>query len=146
MDIVIRAAVAYLFIVVLMRVVGRRELSSLAPTDIVLLVVLGDLIQSGVTQSDMSITGMILAASTFGIMATVTSMLVYHSRRAAKIIEGQPLILVDNGKPVGSNLRSQRITIDDVMEEARAQQIERLEEIKWAVLETSGTISFIKTS
>jgi uncharacterized membrane protein YcaP (DUF421 family) len=144
MDIVLRAAAAYVFIIFLMRVIGRRELSSLAPTDIVLLVVLGDLIQSGVTQSDMSVTGIVLASSTFGVLALGSSWLVYHSKRASKIIEGQPLVLVEKGYPIEANMRSQRITIGDLMEEARGQQIEHLGEIKWAVLETSGTISFIK--
>jgi uncharacterized membrane protein YcaP (DUF421 family) len=144
MDIVLRATVAYVFIVFLMRVIGRRELSSFGPTDIVLLVVLGDLIQNGVTQSDMSITGMILAVSTFGLLAVAASWLTYRSRRASKILEGQPLILVEHGTPIEQNMRRQRIALDDVLEEARGQQIERLSEIKWAVLETSGTISFIK--
>lgn len=143
MDIVVRAAVAYVFIVFLMRVIGRRELSSLAPTDLVLLVVLGDLIQSGVTQSDTSVTGVLLAVSTFGVLGGGSSWLVFRSRRAARIIEGQPLILVENGKVIEVNMRSQRISLDDLLEAARAQQIGRVSEIKWAVLETSGTISFI---
>lgn len=143
MDIVVRAAVAYVFIVFLMRVIGRRELSSLAPTDLVLLVVLGDLIQSGVTQSDTSVTGVLLAVSTFGVLGGGSSWLVFRSRRAARIIEGQPLILVENGKVIEVNMRSQRISLDDLLEAARAQQIGRMSEIKWAVLETSGTISFI---
>jgi len=143
MDIVLRAAVAYVFIVFLMRVIGRRELSSLAPTDLVLLVVLGDLIQSAVTQSDTSVTGAVLAVSTFGVLGGGSSWLVFRSRRAARIIEGQPLILVENGKVIEANMRSQRISIDDLLEAARAQQIGRVSEIKWAVLETSGTISII---
>ena len=144
MDIVIRAAVAYIFILFLMRVVGRRELSSMEPSDIVLLVVMGDLIQNGVTQSDYSLTGVVLATSTFGLLAVTTSYLVFKSRTAKSIIEGEPLILVENGKPIESNLKSERLTVDDVMEEARGQQIEALEEIKWAVLESSGTMSFIR--
>jgi len=143
MDIVLRAAVAYVFIVFLIRVIGRRELSSLAPTDLVLLVVLGDLIQSAVTQSDTSVTGAVLAVSTFGVLGGGSSWLVFRSRRAARIIEGQPLILVENGKVIEANMRSQRISIDDLLEAARAQQIGRVSEIKWAVLETSGTISII---
>jgi uncharacterized membrane protein YcaP (DUF421 family) len=144
MDIVLRAAFAYVFIIVLMRLLGRRELSSLAPTDLVLLIVVGDLIQNGVTQSDMSVTGMVLAVATIGMLSLASSQLIFRSRRARKIIEGQPLIIVQDGKPIGPSLRSERLTLDDVMEEARIQQIERLDEIKWAVLETSGEISFIK--
>jgi uncharacterized membrane protein YcaP (DUF421 family) len=144
MDIVLRALVAYVFIITLLRVTGRRELSSMAPTDLVLLVVMGDLIQNGVTQSDMSVTGVVIAVTTFALLSVASSYLVYKSKRAQKIIEGAPLIVVEEGKLVEANLRSERMTLDDVMEEARAQQIESIDEIKWAVLESNGTLSFIK--
>jgi uncharacterized membrane protein YcaP (DUF421 family) len=144
MDIVLRAAVAYLFILLLLRAVGRRELSSMEPSDLLLLVVMGDLIQNGVTQSDYSMTGVILATSTFGLLAVATSYVVFKSRRAQSIIEGEPLILVENGKPIERNMRSERMTLDEVMQEARGQQIESLAEIKWAVLESTGKLTFIK--
>jgi uncharacterized membrane protein YcaP (DUF421 family) len=145
MDIVLRAIVAYVFIIALLRVTGRRELSSMGPTDLVLLVVIGDLIQNGVTQSDMSVTGMTIAVTTFALLSVGSSYLAYKSRRARKIIEGTPLIVVQDGELVKANLRSERMTLDDVMEAARAQQIESLDGIKWAVLESNGTLSFIKS-
>jgi uncharacterized membrane protein YcaP (DUF421 family) len=144
MDIVLRAIVAYVFIIVLLRVTGRRELSSMGPTDLVLLVVLGDLIQNGVTQMDMSVTGVTIAITTFTLLSVASSYLVFKSRRAQQIIEGTPLIVVQDGTPIEANLRSERMTVGDVMEAARAQQIERLDQIKWAVLEANGTVSFIK--
>ena len=144
MDIVVRAAVAYVFILFLMRVVGRRELSSMEPSDIVLLVVMGDLIQNGVTQSDYSVTGIALATSTFGLLSVATSYVVFKSRRARSVIEGEPLIVVQEGKPIEKNMRGNRITVDDVAEEARGQGIDSLDKVKWAVLETSGKITFIE--
>jgi uncharacterized membrane protein YcaP (DUF421 family) len=145
-DIVIRATVAYAFIIFLLRIIGRRELSTLAPSDLVLLVVMGDLVQNGVTQSDQSVTGVFLALSTFALLTVAVSVLTYKSRRAQTVVEGAPLILVQDGKPVEENLRSERLNIDDVAEEARGQGIERLDEVKWCVLETSGTMSFIKAA
>ena len=144
MDIVLRAAFAYFFIVFLLRVVGRRELSSMEPSDMILLVVMGDLIQNGVTQSDYSMTGVTLAVSTVGLLAVATSWLAFKSRRAQSVIEGEPLIIVEDGRPIEKNLRSERLTLDEVMSEARAQQIESLGDIKWAVLESSGRITFIE--
>jgi uncharacterized membrane protein YcaP (DUF421 family) len=144
MDIVLRAVVAYVFIIVLLRVTGRRELSSMGPSDLVLLVVMGDLIQNGVTQSDMSVTGITIAVTTFALLSVASSYLVFKSKRAQRIIEGTPLILVQDGKLVEENMRTERITHDDVMEEARSQQIENLADIKWGVLESTGSISFIK--
>ena len=144
MDIVLRALVAYVFILFLMRVVGRRELSSMEPSDVILLVVMGDLIQNGVTQSDYSLTGIGLAAGTIGLLATVTAYISYRSKRIRNVIEGEPVILVQNGETIDRNLRNERLTLDELMEQARLQQIESLDQVKWAVLETNGSVSFIK--
>ena len=144
MDIVFRAAFAWLFIVFVLRVMSRRELSSLSASDLILLVVLGDLIQNGVTQSDLSMTGVTIAITTFVLLTVASSYLSFKSPRARKLIQGEPLIIIEDGKPIERNMRSELLTLDDVMEEARSNEIERLEEIKWAVLEASGTITFIK--
>jgi uncharacterized membrane protein YcaP (DUF421 family) len=144
MDIVVRAFVAYVFILFLMRVVGRRELSSMEPSDIILLVVIGDLVQNGVTQSDDSVTGVVLAVGTIGSLATLTAYLTYRFRRIRNVVEGEPVILVENGETIDRNLRNERLTLDEVMEQARLQQIESLSDVKWAVLEKNGSISFIE--
>ena len=144
MDIVFRAALAWVFIVFVLRVMGRRELSSLSASDLILLVVLGDLIQNGVTQSDLSMTGVTIAITTFVLMTIAASYLSFKSARARKLIQGEPLIIVEDGQPIERNMRSELLTLDDVMEQARANEIERLDEVKWAVLEASGTITFIK--
>jgi uncharacterized membrane protein YcaP (DUF421 family) len=146
MDIVLRAAIAYFFILFLTRVVGRRELSSLQPFDLILLVVLGDLIQQGVTQNDFSVTGLVLACGTIGMLTVVFSYTSFRWPRARPILEGEPLILVQDGEPIARNLRRQRITEEELAAEARMQQIESIGQIKWAVLETSGHISFIEKS
>ena len=144
MDIVIRAAVAYLFILFLMRVVGRRELSSMEPSDLILLVVIGDLVQNGVTQSDYSVTGIVLAAGTIGMLATLTAWLTYKWSRIRNVVEGEPVILVEDGRLIERNLKNERLTPDELMEQARLQQgVESLDDVKWAVLETSGSISIV---
>jgi uncharacterized membrane protein YcaP (DUF421 family) len=144
MDIVFRAAAAWVFIVFVLRVMGRRELSSLSASDLILVVVLGDLVQNGVTQSDLSMTGVAIAITTFVLLTVGSSFLSFKSSRARKLIQGEPLIIIEDGRPIKSNMRSELLTIDDVMEEARANEIEQLDQIKWAVLEASGSISFIK--
>jgi uncharacterized membrane protein YcaP (DUF421 family) len=146
MDIVLRAAVAYVFIVFMLRILGRRELSSLGPTDLVLLVVMGDLIQNGVTQSDYSVTGIFLAVSTLGLLTLATSFVTFKSRVAQRVIEGEPLILVEEGNAIEKNLKAERLNIDDVTEAMRAQGIESLADVKWCVLESSGSMSFVKNS
>jgi len=143
MDIVLRSAAVFTFIYLLTRVIGRRELSQLQPFDIILLVVIGDLIAQGVTQSDNSVTGAFLATATFALLAMLLSYLAFRFRRLRPLLEGEPIVVVHDGKVIDENLRRERITIEDVLEEARRQGIASLDEVHWGVLETSGSISFL---
>jgi uncharacterized membrane protein YcaP (DUF421 family) len=143
MDIVLRAVVGFCFLVILMRLIGRRELSSMEPFDLILLIVLGDLIQQGVTQSDYSLTGLILTGGTFAVLAVALSFAVYKFPRLRPVLEDEPLIVVRDGNVIEKNLKRERITVDEVAAEARMQQIASLDDVAWAVLETSGRISFI---
>ena len=142
MDIVLRSLVIFVFVFVLVRAMGRRELSELQPFDVILLVVLGDLITQGVLQSDMSVTGSMLAAGTFGVMTVLVSYLSYRFRRLRPVLEGEPILVMHQGAVVEANLRRERLTVEDVAEEARLQGIATLKDVQWAVLETSGRISF----
>ncbi len=144
MDIVLRALIIYLLVFVFTRVLGRRELSTLQPFDLILLVVIGDLIQSGVTQNDLSVTGVILVLCTIGGMQVLISYLSFRFRRLRPILQGEPIVLVDNGQIIDRNMRRERLSRDDLAEKARMSEIASFDEIRWAVLETNGDISFIK--
>ncbi len=146
MDIVIRAVVMFLFVWLVTRAVGRRELSTLEPFDLILLIVIGDLIQQGVTQNDFSVTGAMLAVGTVGAMTVLFSWLAFRFPRVQPVLEGDPVILVERGKPIERNLRTNRITREELASQARLQQIAHLDDIDWAVLETTGNISFIPKS
>ena len=143
MDLVLRAAVAFFFIFLLTRVVGRRELSSLEPFDLIMLVVLGDLVQQGVTQQDNSVTGLILAAGTIGVLTVAVAWLNWRFRSLCIVLEGEPIILVEHGNIIQRNLDRNRITRVELAAAARQQQVGQIEEIQWAVLETNGQISII---
>jgi uncharacterized membrane protein YcaP (DUF421 family) len=144
MDIVVRAVVAFVIILFLTRIVGRRELSSLEPFDLILLVTIGDLVQQGVTQNDFSVTGMFLAVGTFALMTVVFSYLPWRFQRLRPILEGEPIIIVQDGEVVERNIRRQRVTEKEIAAAARQQSIASLQDVRWAVLETNGSISFIK--
>src|ERR1043165_5388034 len=144
MDLVIRATVVFLLIFLITRVIGRAGLSSLEPFDLILLVVLGDLVQQGVTQSDYSVTGLFIAGSTFALLAVAVSYASFKVRRLRPVCEGEPIVIVRDGRVIDANLRRERITHEELMAAARLQKIGSLEEISWAVLETSGQISFLK--
>jgi uncharacterized membrane protein YcaP (DUF421 family) len=144
MDIVFRAIILWAFIVFIMRVTGRRELSSLSAIDLVLLIVLGDAIQQGLTQDDYSVTGAFIAVSTIAVLQVGSSYLSFRSSGARRVLEGLPIVVVEDGKLITDNLNRERMTQDELAEEMRKQQIASFDEVEWAIVETSGNISFIK--
>ncbi|MCC6830554.1 MAG: DUF421 domain-containing protein [Thermoleophilia bacterium] len=143
MDIVIRAAVIFLVLYAVARLIGRRELGQMEPFDILLLVVLGDLIQQGVTQNDASVTGALLAVATMCLLTVAMSFASYRWRPMRLLLEGTPVVLIADGRMVEPNLRRERITHEELAEWARMQQIADLGDVRWAVLETTGKVSFI---
>src|SRR3954469_1031021 len=146
MDIVLRAAVVFFFIFFITRVGGRRELSSLEPFDLILLVVTGDLIQQGVTQSDYSVTGALTAISTIAILTVFMSFVSFRSKSLRHVLDGQPIVLVMDGKVLEGNLRRERMRVDELEMEARLQGHDSIEDLKLAVLETGGKVSCIAKS
>jgi uncharacterized membrane protein YcaP (DUF421 family) len=142
-DIVVRATVAFVLIAVVTRLIGRRELSGLEPFDLILLVVLGDLVQQGVTQSDYSLTGMVLVICTLALLTMLVSFVGFRVGGLRRLLEGTPLVLIEDGRVVDANLRRQRIRIEEVAAAARAEGVASLEEVRFAILETNGQISII---
>src|SRR5688572_4125704 len=143
MDIVLRAAIAFFFVLFLTRVVGRRELSSLQPFDLILLVMIGDLVQQGITQNDFSVTGMVLVGGTIALLTVVVSYASFKFPSLRPVIDGEPVIVVEDGNPISRNLVRNRITLEELAAAARQQGIASLDAVRWGVLETSGNISFI---
>lgn len=144
MEVVLRASVAFFFVFILLRGMKRKTLSDLSPLELILLVVLGDLVQTGVTQEDYSLSGLVLSVSTFAFWVTLMNWLTWRSDRARRVIEGVPLIVIDDGKPVLKTLKLEQIPMAELYESARQQGIEDLSEVRLGVLEVSGKISFIK--
>jgi uncharacterized membrane protein YcaP (DUF421 family) len=143
MDLVLRAVVAFFFVYLLTRVIGRRELSSLEPFDLIMLVMIGDLVQQGVTQNDFSVTGALLVGGTIGLLTVFVSYTSFRFPRLRPLLDGEPVIVVENGKPIDRNLRRNRITHEELAAAGRQEGHATLDEIRWAVLETNGRISFI---
>ena len=143
MDIVVRAIVLFSFMFLLTRIIGRRELSSLEPFDLILLIVLGDSIQQGLTQDDYSITGAVIAVGTIAVLQVVISYSSFRFRWARSFLHGDPIVLMQDGEVIERNLKRERLTREELAEQARVQQIASLADVQWAVFEPSGTISFI---
>ena len=143
MDIVIRAAVVYVFVYLVLRGLGKRELGELSAFELVLLFVVGDLVQQSITQDDKSITAAILAISTIAIFIVVQSYLAFRFRPVQSVLEGAPVVVVHHGVLVESVLRRQRMTEDEVHQSARSEGIADLSDVELAILEPDGKLSFI---
>ncbi len=143
MDLVIRAAIAFFFVYLLTRIIGRRELSSMQPFDLIMLVMIGDLVQQGVTQNDFSVTGALLVGGTIALLTVGVSYTSFRFPRLRPALDGEPVIVVENGKPVERNLARNRITLEELAAAARQEQLDSIDDVRWAVLETNGQISFI---
>ncbi len=143
MDLVIRATVIFFFIFLVTRIAGRRELSTLQPFDLILLVVLGDLVQQGITQSDESVTGTLIVMSTITLLSVGVSWFAFRFPKVRPITDGEPIILVREGQVLEQNLRRERFTRGDLENEARQQQVTSVDQIQWAILERDGKISVI---
>jgi uncharacterized membrane protein YcaP (DUF421 family) len=143
MDLVLRATIVFFFILLVTRVVGRREIGELEPFDFILLVVMGDLVQQGITQSDNSVTGTLIVISTIALLSMLVSWLSFRFRRLRGYTQGEPIVLVHDGRPIERNMRRERITMDDLYEEMRQSQLMSVGELQWAILEDDGKISCI---
>jgi uncharacterized membrane protein YcaP (DUF421 family) len=142
-DVVLRAALFFLFLFAITRLIGRRELNSLEPFDLILLVVMGDLVQQAITQSDYSVTGGALVIGTIVLLSVATSYVTYRFRAVRPLLDGEPIVLVADGEVLERNARRERITVDELNAVARQQQLTSLDDVRFAVLETNGKISMI---
>jgi uncharacterized membrane protein YcaP (DUF421 family) len=144
MEIVLRATFMFAFVFLLTRGMKKRTLGDLAPFELIFLIVVGDLVQTGVTQEDYSVTGSVLALSTFAFWATILTWVSWRSDKARRVIEGAPLVLVSDGQPVQEALDLEQMPLAEVLEAARQAGLATLDDVRFAVLEPSGRISIIK--
>lgn len=144
MDIVIRASVVFFALYLLVRIMGKRELGQMTPFELIVLVVIGDLVQQGVTHNDFSLVGAILAIVTMGFWALALSWATYLSSRMESLLDGEPRVIVRSGEIVNENLRRDRLTKAEILSEMRLTGIGHLSEVEWAILEPRGKMSFIQ--
>lgn len=144
MDIFLRATVIFIVLYLVVRLMGKRELGQMTPFELIVLVVIGDLIQQGVTQNDFSLTGAVIAVSTIAFWALVMSWSSYLWPWAERLLEGEPRVIIRDGELLRTNLRRNRLTPSEIESEMRLAGISRMQDVAWAILETRGKISFIQ--
>ena len=144
MEMVLRASAIYFFLWIVSRAVGRRELAELSAFELMMLVIIGDLVQQGVTQNDMSVTGAMLAIGTIGCWTVIFSYIAFRFKRTKTIIDGFPVVAILDGKLVSTTLRMERVTEEDVLQAARGEGIDDIAKIRVGLIESDGKFSFIR--
>jgi uncharacterized membrane protein YcaP (DUF421 family) len=144
MDIIARASIMFVVLYGLLRLLGKRELGQMTPFELVLLVVLGDLIQQGVTHNDFSLTGASLAIGTFAFWGLVLGWITYRFPSTKNLLDGEPRVLVRDGEYVRENFHRDRLTPAELQSEMRLAGIARVADVAWAIMEPQGKISFIR--
>jgi uncharacterized membrane protein YcaP (DUF421 family) len=144
MQIVVRTAALYVFVWMVLRAMGRKELAEMSSFDLILVIVMGDLIQQGVTGDDRSVVGAMIAVATMGLLTVFFSYVTFRFGRARDTLEGIPIVIVQEGKLLPEVLRIERLTEDEVIEAAREHGIADLAEVQVGIIEASGQFSFVR--
>jgi uncharacterized membrane protein YcaP (DUF421 family) len=144
MESVIRAAVVYVVLLVLFRIAGKRSLAEITSFDLVLLLIISEATQQAMIDNDNSMTNSLLLVSTLIGMNILLSVVTKRWKSFDKLLEDVPLVILKNGEPIRERMRKERVDEDDIMEAARASEgLERLDQIKYAILERTGHITIV---
>lgn len=143
METVLRVAFVYVFVLFGLRVMGKREFSQLSPLELVTLLLIPDILSQGILREDHSLTNGIIAIASLFSLVFISSVLQYHNKKFGKMVYGEPSVLVENGRFVSEHLDKERVSPEEIFDHMHESGIERLERVKWAILETDGKISII---
>ena len=141
---VLRAAAMYLMVMVLIRVSGKRVMGQFTPFDLVMLILLGNAVQNGINGGDDSMTGAVIMATTLVGLNYGVAWLTARNRRAERLIEGEPVVLARNGRMFDSVLRRELVSESDFKEALRRNNVEDVQDVQLALLETNGEISVVR--
>jgi uncharacterized membrane protein YcaP (DUF421 family) len=142
-ELVLRSAVVYVFLLVLLRLTGKRQIGQLAPFDLVLLLVLSNAVQNSMNAGDNSLVGGLLAAGTLVALNLVVGQITYRSKTLERIVEGRPQVLIHNGTLYPAALAEACLTHHELHAALRQAGCAGVEEVHYAVLENNGAISVV---
>jgi uncharacterized membrane protein YcaP (DUF421 family) len=143
MDTVMRVVILYLAIVLGMRLLGKREFGQLSPLELVSLLMIPELVSQAAIGEDYSITNALIAVFTLLSLVFITSTLMHLSPRLEAAVSGHPAVLIAHGKLLGEVLNQERISPEEIYAAMRRAGLDRLERVRWAVLEGDGSISLV---
>lgn len=143
METVLRVTLFYLFILFGLRVLGKREFSQLSPLELVMLLLIPELASQSLVRDDFSLTNGIIAITTVFTLVFLSSLLQHHSKTVSRVISGSPTILVADGEFIQEHLNRERIDPGEIFSEMHKIGLSRLEQVRWAILETDGRIAIV---
>jgi uncharacterized membrane protein YcaP (DUF421 family) len=143
MWIVVRVATIYLFLLFAMRGMGKREFAQLSAQEVILLLVISETLQQAMVGDDFSVTTAVVASATLMLCSFLTSIISYRFKKVGDLLESDPAVLVHKGKLNRRNMDIERVPADEIFAEMRRVGLERLDQVKWALLESDGKISVI---
>lgn len=140
-ELILRAVVVYLALILFIRLTGKRQIGEISPFDLILLLILSESVQSSLVAGDESLVGGLIVAGTLLLLNSAIGRITYKSRKAEDIIDGGPEILIHNGKVLEHVSKKARITEQELMSTLRKSGFFKLEDVKLAILEDDGTVS-----
>ena len=143
METVLRIVLIYVFVMVGLRIIGKRELSQLAPHDLVMLLLIPELFSQAALGEDFSLTNAFIACGTLLVVVFGVSLLTHRQPRVDAIVSAKPAVLIEHGTIIEDNMNRERVTPDELFSEMRLVGIRELSHVDWAILEADGKISFI---
>jgi uncharacterized membrane protein YcaP (DUF421 family) len=143
MDIILRILVVYVFIMAALRILGKRELGELSPFELIMLIMIPELVSNALQREIFSVTNGLVAVSTLLSLVFLTSLLTYRFQKLSEVMQGEPCILVRDGKFITKALDQERVPPEEVLANMHLAGIERIDQVKWAILEDSGQITIV---
>ena len=144
MESVIRASLVYVVVLILFRIAGKRSLAEVTTFDLVLLLIISEATQQAMIDNDNSMTNALLLVTTLIGMNILFSVVAKRWKSFDKLIEDVPLVILKDGRPIREHMQKERVDEDDILEAARRQDgLERLDQIKYAILERTGQITIV---
>jgi uncharacterized membrane protein YcaP (DUF421 family) len=145
-EFVARALIVYFFLLVVLRLTGRRQVGQLSPFDFIMLLILSNAVQNSMNGGDNSVTGGVILAATLIAINWLMGYVSFKNRRFAKWVDGSPQILIHNGAINRRAVRKELLTHDELMAILRRNGAEKVEDVRFAIIEPNGSISVIKNN
>ena len=139
----VRSVIVYCFLLAAFRLTGKRQVGQLSPFDLVVLLIISNVLQNAAIGNDNSLTGGLLGATAILALNWVVTEITYRSKRARRLLEAEPAMLIHNGRVLHANLQRERITMDELLAALRRNGLLEPSQVRFAVLEENGNVSVI---